>query len=223
MATPKISHKRQTSSEKRTKKRARAQAQIQTSHRYRNGDAAPKVQCDVFWAKTKKSTDPHERGLVWKLRASRSREKMKLRRFFGPAATIKTRCTHRVPILSNAAYHLGPNPVKPLRLSLPDNDTLFIPLEATRAPPHWPLRIRDEQAGHKSVLGALREGGKEPLDRVVHAHSAMLIDLALSLTGSQLITSVLPTLTRTSAPDFTTASAARVGLQRVQSRWRGGL
>jgi hypothetical protein len=56
---------------------------------------------------------------------------------------------------------------QPLRLSLPDNDTLFIPLEATRAPAHWPLRIRDEGAGHKSVLGPLREGGKETLDRGV--------------------------------------------------------
>ncbi|KAJ7829129.1 hypothetical protein B0H13DRAFT_2679927 [Mycena leptocephala] len=55
--------------------------------------------------------------------------------------------------------------------------------------------------GSKSVVKALKEGGKETLDRVVQrlyklakgARRAMTVDLALSLPGSQLIASVLPT------------------------------
>ncbi|KAJ7899641.1 hypothetical protein B0H13DRAFT_2234209 [Mycena leptocephala] len=53
----------------------------------------------------------------------------------------------------------------------------------------------------KSVVKALKEGGKETLDRAVRhmcepakgtARRTMTVDLALSLTGSQLIASVLP-------------------------------
>ncbi|KAJ7852666.1 armadillo-type protein [Mycena olivaceomarginata] len=63
------------------------------------------------------------------------------------------------------------------------------------------LDFATNEQGSKSVVKALKEGGKETLDRVVQrmcepakgARRAMIVDLALSLTGSQLIASVLPT------------------------------
>ncbi|KAK7002347.1 armadillo-type protein [Favolaschia claudopus] len=63
------------------------------------------------------------------------------------------------------------------------------------------LEFATNEQGSKSVVKALKEGGKETLDRVVGrmcepakgARRAMIVDLALSLTGSQLIASVLPT------------------------------
>ncbi|KAK7028650.1 hypothetical protein R3P38DRAFT_3354402 [Favolaschia claudopus] len=80
------------------------------------------------------------------------------------------------------------------------------------------LEFATNEQGSKSVVKALKEGGKETLDRVVQrmcepakgyapdtllllppsssypsARRAMIVDLALSLTGSQLIASVLPT------------------------------
>ncbi|KAJ7791155.1 armadillo-type protein [Mycena olivaceomarginata] len=63
------------------------------------------------------------------------------------------------------------------------------------------LEFATNEEGSKSVVNALKEGGKETLDRVVQrmcepakgARRAMIVDLALSLTGSQLIASVLPT------------------------------
>ncbi|KAF7313007.1 ARM repeat-containing protein [Mycena kentingensis (nom. inval.)] len=62
------------------------------------------------------------------------------------------------------------------------------------------LEFAANEQGSKSVVKALKEGGKETLDRVVKrmcepakgARRAMIVDLALSLTGSQLIASVLP-------------------------------
>ncbi|KAF7341853.1 ARM repeat-containing protein [Mycena sanguinolenta] len=64
------------------------------------------------------------------------------------------------------------------------------------------LEFATNEQGSKSVVKALKEGGKETLDRVVQrmcepakgARRAMIVDLALSLTGSQLIASVLPTV-----------------------------
>ncbi|KAF7784924.1 hypothetical protein Agabi119p4_1089 [Agaricus bisporus var. burnettii] len=63
------------------------------------------------------------------------------------------------------------------------------------------LEFATNEQGSKSVTKALKEGGKETLDRVVKrmcepakgARRAMVVDLALSVTGSQLIASVLPT------------------------------
>ncbi|KAJ3571547.1 hypothetical protein NP233_g3684 [Leucocoprinus birnbaumii] len=63
------------------------------------------------------------------------------------------------------------------------------------------LEFSTNEQGAKSVTKALKEGGKETLDRVVKrmcepakgARRAMIVDLALSVTGSQLIASVLPT------------------------------
>ncbi|KAK6974541.1 ARM repeat-containing protein [Favolaschia claudopus] len=63
------------------------------------------------------------------------------------------------------------------------------------------LEFATNEQGSKSVVKALKEGGKGTLDRVVGrmcepakgARRAMIVDLALSLTGSQLIASVLPT------------------------------
>ncbi|KAJ7787705.1 hypothetical protein B0H14DRAFT_3579293 [Mycena olivaceomarginata] len=89
------------------------------------------------------------------------------------------------------------------------------------------LELARNEQGSKSVVNALKEGGQETFDRVVWriARLAMIVDLALSLTGSQLIASVLPMvhllslnlhnlilrfvrrLTRTGALRFTTASA----------------
>ncbi|KAK0207738.1 armadillo-type protein [Armillaria fumosa] len=55
--------------------------------------------------------------------------------------------------------------------------------------------------GYKSVTKALKEGGKDTLDKVVKrmcepaksARRAIIVDLAVSVTGNQLIASVLPT------------------------------
>lgn len=85
------------------------------------------------------------------------------------------------------------------------------------------LEFATNEQGSKSVTKALKEGGKETLDRVVkrmcepakgyvprksqlplardltlssvcRARRPMIVDLALSVTGSQLIASVLPTV-----------------------------
>ncbi|KIM82223.1 hypothetical protein PILCRDRAFT_785661 [Piloderma croceum F 1598] len=56
------------------------------------------------------------------------------------------------------------------------------------------------EQGSKSILKALKEGGKDTLNRIIKrmcepaksARRAMIVDLALSVTGSQLIASVLP-------------------------------
>ncbi|KAF8640907.1 hypothetical protein AX17_000555 [Amanita inopinata Kibby_2008] len=63
------------------------------------------------------------------------------------------------------------------------------------------LEFATNEQGSKSIMKALKEGGKETLDRVIKrmcepakgARRAMIVDLALSVTGSQLIASVLPT------------------------------
>ncbi|KAF8971874.1 armadillo-type protein [Flammula alnicola] len=63
------------------------------------------------------------------------------------------------------------------------------------------LEFSTNEQGAKSVTKALKEGGVETLDKVVRrmcepakgARRAMIVDLALSVTGSQLIASVLPT------------------------------
>ncbi|PPQ69483.1 hypothetical protein CVT25_002047 [Psilocybe cyanescens] len=63
------------------------------------------------------------------------------------------------------------------------------------------LEFATNEQGAKSVTKALKEGGIETLDKVVRrmcepakgARRAMIVDLALSVTGSQLIASVLPT------------------------------
>lgn len=63
------------------------------------------------------------------------------------------------------------------------------------------LEFATSEQGAKSVTKALKEGGKDTLDKVVKrmcepakgARRAMIVDLALSVTGSQLIASVLPT------------------------------
>ncbi|KAJ3500658.1 hypothetical protein NLJ89_g9698 [Agrocybe chaxingu] len=63
------------------------------------------------------------------------------------------------------------------------------------------LEFATNEQGAKSVTKALKEGGMETLDKVVRrmcepaksARRAMIVDLALSVTGSQLIASVLPT------------------------------
>ncbi|KAF7288800.1 PUM-HD domain-containing protein [Mycena chlorophos] len=62
------------------------------------------------------------------------------------------------------------------------------------------LEFATNEQGNKSVTKALKEGGKDTLDRFVKrmcepakgARRAMIVDLALSPTGSQLIASVLP-------------------------------
>ncbi|KAJ7074603.1 armadillo-type protein [Mycena amicta] len=62
------------------------------------------------------------------------------------------------------------------------------------------LDFATNEQGSKSVVKALKEGGTDTLDKVVKrmcepakgARRAMIVDLALSLTGSQLIASVLP-------------------------------
>ncbi|KIY71372.1 ARM repeat-containing protein [Cylindrobasidium torrendii FP15055 ss-10] len=61
------------------------------------------------------------------------------------------------------------------------------------------LDYATNEQGHKSVTKALKEGGKETLDRVVRrmcepakgSRRAMIVDLALSVNGSQLIATVL--------------------------------
>ncbi|KAG6919874.1 hypothetical protein DXG01_015582 [Tephrocybe rancida] len=63
------------------------------------------------------------------------------------------------------------------------------------------LDFASSEQGAKSVTKALKEGGKATLDRIVGrmceaangSRRAMIVDLALSVTGSQLIASVLPT------------------------------
>ncbi|KDR85900.1 hypothetical protein GALMADRAFT_52680 [Galerina marginata CBS 339.88] len=63
------------------------------------------------------------------------------------------------------------------------------------------LEFATNEQGAKSVTKALKEGGVDTLDKVVRrmcepakgARRAMIVDLALSVTGSQLIASVLPT------------------------------
>ncbi|OJT09567.1 Meiotic coiled-coil protein 2 [Trametes pubescens] len=62
------------------------------------------------------------------------------------------------------------------------------------------LEYATSEQGIKSITKALKEGGKDTLDRVIRrmcepaksARRAMIVDLALSPTGSQLIASVLP-------------------------------
>ncbi|KAI0053414.1 ARM repeat-containing protein [Auriscalpium vulgare] len=62
------------------------------------------------------------------------------------------------------------------------------------------LEFATHEQGSKSVTKALKEGGKETLDRVVKrmaesakgGRRAIVVDLALSVTGSQLIAAVLP-------------------------------
>ncbi|KAI0640145.1 ARM repeat-containing protein [Trametes polyzona] len=62
------------------------------------------------------------------------------------------------------------------------------------------LEYATNEQGIKSITKALKEGGKDTLDRVIRrmcepaksARRAMIVDLALSATGSQLIASVLP-------------------------------
>ncbi|KAH9932111.1 ARM repeat-containing protein [Epithele typhae] len=59
------------------------------------------------------------------------------------------------------------------------------------------LEYATNEQGIKSITKALKEGGKETLDRIIKrmcepAKTAMIVDLALSVTGSQLIASVLP-------------------------------
>ncbi|OBZ78979.1 Meiotic coiled-coil protein 2 [Grifola frondosa] len=63
------------------------------------------------------------------------------------------------------------------------------------------LDYATNEQGIKSITKALKEGGKETLDRIIKrmcepaktARRATIVDLALSVTGSQLIASVLPT------------------------------
>ncbi|KAM5539962.1 hypothetical protein V8D89_006465 [Ganoderma adspersum] len=62
------------------------------------------------------------------------------------------------------------------------------------------LEYATNEQGIKSITKALKEGGKDSLDRIIKrmcepaksARRAMIVDLALSVTGSQLIASVLP-------------------------------
>ncbi|KAI0275294.1 armadillo-type protein [Gloeopeniophorella convolvens] len=62
------------------------------------------------------------------------------------------------------------------------------------------LEFATNEQGSKSVTKALKEGGKDTLDRFVKrmaestkgGRRAIIVDLALSVTGSQLIASVLP-------------------------------
>ncbi|KAI0756443.1 ARM repeat-containing protein [Daedaleopsis nitida] len=62
------------------------------------------------------------------------------------------------------------------------------------------LEYANNEQGIKSITKALKEGGKDTLDRIIKrmcepaksARRAMIVDLALSVTGSQLIASVLP-------------------------------
>ncbi|KAF5365236.1 hypothetical protein D9758_005402 [Tetrapyrgos nigripes] len=64
------------------------------------------------------------------------------------------------------------------------------------------LEYATNEQGYKSITKALKEGGKDMLDKVIKrmcepakasSRRAMIVDLALSVTGSQLIASVLPT------------------------------
>ncbi|KAF5376188.1 hypothetical protein D9757_009300 [Collybiopsis confluens] len=67
------------------------------------------------------------------------------------------------------------------------------------------LEYATNEQGYKSITKALKEGGNDTLDRVVKrmcepaktsSRRAMVVDLALSVTGSQLIASVLPSADR---------------------------
>ncbi|KAJ7077442.1 hypothetical protein C8R44DRAFT_102560 [Mycena epipterygia] len=55
------------------------------------------------------------------------------------------------------------------------------------------LEYATNERGSKSVVKVLKEGGKDTLDRVVQS-PRRVVDLALSLTASQLIANVLPTI-----------------------------
>ncbi|KDQ31548.1 hypothetical protein PLEOSDRAFT_1054594 [Pleurotus ostreatus PC15] len=63
------------------------------------------------------------------------------------------------------------------------------------------LEFSTNEQGAKSVTKALKEGGKDTVDKFIKrmcepakgARRAMIVDLALSVTGSQLIANVLPT------------------------------
>ncbi|KAF8633565.1 hypothetical protein AX15_001363 [Amanita polypyramis BW_CC] len=63
------------------------------------------------------------------------------------------------------------------------------------------LEFATNEQGSKSITKALKEGGKGTLDKIIKrmcepakgARRATIVDLALSVTGSQLIASVLPT------------------------------
>ena len=62
------------------------------------------------------------------------------------------------------------------------------------------LDFATNEQGSKSVTKALKEGGKDTLNRIVKrmaepakgGRRAIIVDLALSVTGSQLIAAVLP-------------------------------
>ncbi|KAI0035163.1 armadillo-type protein [Vararia minispora EC-137] len=64
------------------------------------------------------------------------------------------------------------------------------------------LDFATNEQGSKSVTKALKEGGKDTLDRIVKrmaesakgGRRAIIVDLALSVTGSQLIAAVLPNI-----------------------------
>ncbi|KAJ8503376.1 hypothetical protein ONZ45_g10912 [Pleurotus djamor] len=66
---------------------------------------------------------------------------------------------------------------------------------------HGLLEFSTNEQGAKSVAKALKEGGKDTVDKIIKrmcepskgARRAMIVDLALSVTGSQLIANVLPT------------------------------
>lgn len=64
------------------------------------------------------------------------------------------------------------------------------------------LEFSTNEQGFKSVTKALKEGGKEALDKFIArmrespsgGRRAIIVDLALSTTGSQLIATVLPSV-----------------------------
>ncbi|KAF8192835.1 hypothetical protein K438DRAFT_1969953 [Mycena galopus ATCC 62051] len=88
------------------------------------------------------------------------------------------------------------------------------------------LEFATNEQGSKSVVKALKEGGKATLDRVVQrmceptkcARRAMIVDLTLSLTGSQLIAAVLPTADKDRRAALCDGNAAR-----LQDRLQGYL
>ncbi|KAG6872936.1 hypothetical protein C0995_004986 [Termitomyces sp. Mi166 len=90
------------------------------------------------------------------------------------------------------------------------------------------LDFATSEQGAKSVTKALKEGGKQTLDRIVErmceaangSRRAMIVDLALSVTGSQLIASVLPTVRSSSQPRFPCASGADI--MAVSTKGRQG-
>ncbi|KAH0582000.1 hypothetical protein H2248_011660 [Termitomyces sp. 'cryptogamus'] len=91
------------------------------------------------------------------------------------------------------------------------------------------LDFATSEQGAKSVTKALKEGGKATLDRIVErmceaangSRRAMIVDLALSVTGSQLIASVLPTVRPSSQPRFSCASGADVPTLAVHKGGQG--